>query len=228
MASQDSLWYRVGYTLERARIADPRRLRSLSERAAAGNVGSASPPRPKRVHADGDPPTDEPWEAIIMPAAGQLAGRLLEALARRRRPGLGRLLRAGAAGAGAGVLQALLRPLLSGTGRQRPFAESAGEAALSGAVRGLVYGALVEPRLPGPAFLRGTLYGGLEYLLAPWGGLTNLAGRSAPHRSVPVLANLLDGDAARDDGLVEHVLFGVALAALYDAHSGDAARDPDD
>ena len=219
MAGQDSVWYRVGYTLERARITDPRRLRSLSERSAAGNVGSTSPPRPKRVHADGDPPTDEPWETVIMPAAGALAGRLLGALARRRRPGLGRLLHAGAAGAGAGVLHALVRPLLSGPGRQRPFAESAGESALRGAARGLVYGALVEPHLPGPAFVRGTLYGGLEYLLAPWGGLTNLAGRSAPHRSVPVLADLLDGDTSRDDGLVEHVLFGIALAALCGARA---------
>ena len=81
--------------------------------------------------------------------------------------------------------------------------------------RGLLYGALVEPRLPGPALVRGTLYGTLEYLVSPWGGLTALAGPGAPHRRIPLLASLFDDYQRSDDSFADHLVFGVALALLY-------------
>jgi hypothetical protein len=74
---------------------------------------------------------------------------------------------------------------------------------------------LVEPRLPAPALLQGSAYGGLEYVLSPWGGLGKLAGSKAPQGKFPALSVLMK-DRGVDETLVEHIAFGVALALLYD------------
>jgi hypothetical protein len=85
---------------------------------------------------------------------------------------------------------------------------------LAGAGRGLLYAALVEPRIPGHPIVQGAAYAGLEYLLMPWGGLGELAGSKAPQGKIPALSVLLK-DRGADEQLVEHIAYGVALALLY-------------
>jgi hypothetical protein len=78
-----------------------------------------------------------------------------------------------------------------------------------------MYAAIVEPRVPGPSLLQGSAYGALEYALTPWGGLEELAGPAAPHRRIPALGVLLRG-RGEDEELLQHLVFGVALAILYE------------
>jgi hypothetical protein len=276
MSDQDNIWYRLGYTLERARrrtSAAPR-LRSLGERErgrsgerserdeprAARKVGEARRPRPGptreprsrdreiRERDEGadrpdaregaaEPagglaeflrsasPTGEPWEDVISAVGAAVVGRLLDALPRKRRLGPIRLLHAAAAGAGAALVRELLRPVVSGAAADRPLAERARGAAITGSARGLLYGALVEPRLPGPPLVRGAVYGLVEHLVSPMGGLLTLAGPRAPHRSLPFVSALFEELEQADDTLLEHILFGVGLAALYGARPADAEED---
>jgi hypothetical protein len=165
---------------------------------------------------------------VIAAAAAALAGRFLDSLPRKRRPGLLGLLRAGAAGAAAALLRELVRPMIAGTPRDQPFAEAARGAALAGAARGLLYAGLIDPRVPGPPIVRGAAYGLVEHLVSPWGGLTAIAGPRAPHRTIPFLADLFDDFEPSDDTLVDHLVFGIALAAVYGAWSGDDEMEEED
>jgi len=107
--------------------------------------------------------------------------------------------------------------------RDLPLGDAAREAALSGVARGLTYGALVEPNLPGPSLVRGLAYGLVEHLTSPWGGLTALAGRRGPHR-LPVLSELLEDLGPGGETLVEHLAFGLAVSTLQgtarETHAG--------
>jgi hypothetical protein len=231
----ESVWYRLGYTVERARSLAPRRergdagehrprrtrrgpLRSPAERLMVEGDLDATAPAPL---LPGESPTGEPWEAVIAAAAAALAGRFLDALPRKRRPGLLGLMRAGAAGAAAALLRELARPMITGMTRDQPFVEAARGAALAGAARGFLYAGLIDPRVPGPPILRGAAYGLVEHLVSPWGGLTTIAGPRAPHRTIPFLADLFDDFEPSDDTLVDHLVFGIALAAIYGAWSGE-------
>ena len=102
------------------------------------------------------------------------------------------------------------------------------EAVLSGAARGLLYGTLIEPRIPGPPIVRGAAYGYIEHLVTPMGGLTNLLGAHAPHRSLPFLADLLDEIDPSDETLMEHILFGITMAALYGALPADPEEEDEE
>jgi hypothetical protein len=55
----------------------------------------------------------------------------------------------------------------------------------------------------------------VEYALTPWGGVEELAGPAAPHRRIPALGVLLRG-RGEDEELLQHLVFGVALAILYE------------
>lgn len=219
MLDQNNVWYYLGYALERARERLPRadRLRALEERQGDRRVGAARRSRPGQWPPHRNSPTGEPWEAVLAVAATALLGRALGTMSRKRKPEVVRLLRAGAAGVGAALLRELFRSLGPGERPRPPLVQLVQDAALTGTTRGLVYGALVEPLLHGPPVIRGTAYGSLEYVVSPWGGLTRLVGAHAPHRKVPFLADLLDDLGPSDDTLIDHVLFGVALALLYGA-----------
>ena len=219
MIDQDNVWYRLGYALEQARERIPHadQLRTLEERQTDHKVGAARTSRPGPGLLRRSLPTGEPWETVVTVGASALLGRVLEALPWMRKPGPVRLLRAGAAGVGAALLRELLRSRRTGERPPLPLAQLVQDAAFTGFARGLVYGSLVEPLIPGPSVVRGTAYGSLEYASSPWGGLTNLVGSRAPHRKVPFLADLLDDLEPEDDTLVDHLLFGIALATLYGA-----------
>jgi len=219
MVDQDNVWYRLGYTLEHAREHLPRsdRLHTLEERQADRKVGADRTSRPGRGLLRRNSPTGEPWEAVLAGGTTALFGRVLEALPGKRKPGLMRLLHAGAAGVGAALLRELLRSLRTGERPPPPIAQLLEDAVLTSFARGLVYGSLAEPLIPGPSVIQGAAYGSLEYAAAPWGGLTNLVGARAPHRKVPFLADLLDNLGPDEHTLADHILFGIALATLYGA-----------
>jgi len=198
MQKNKDLWYRFGYALEtaRGRLPTPK----------GGKKGKPSPR---------DDASRKVLDALLTVGAGTVVTRVLSLLPGQRRPSLFRLFRAGAAGAGAAFLSELLRPALVGSERDATLEEELTDILLSGAGRGLVYAAVVEPRIPAPAALKGTAYAALEYALTPWGGLEELAGSLSPHRKIPVLSILLKSRGDQEQFL-EHLAFGLALALLYD------------
>jgi len=198
MPKKENLWYQVGYALETARNRLP---------TPATDTGSKPHPVDHVSH--------KVLDALLTVGAGSILTRALSVLPSKRGPGLFRLFRAGMAGAVAAFLAELARPALTGKHPKTPLEEEITDVLLAGAGRGLLYAALVEPRIPGPPILQGLTYGGLEYALMPWGGLGELAGSKAPQGKIPALSVLLK-DRGADEQLVEHIAFGVALALLYD------------
>ncbi|MGD2068721.1 MAG: hypothetical protein PVI57_08625 [Gemmatimonadota bacterium] len=222
-AEPGSLWYRLGFALERARASSsPSHLRSLAERLphrAKDDEGGRR--RPARGESeDGKRPGDAK-QALLTASTGAIAAKVLDFWPARR-PGVGSLLRAGLSGAGAALVHQLVRPLLDG--EPPGLDDELAEALAAGAARGLVYAAIVEPRLAGRPLARGLLYGALEYAVSPWGGLPRLLGRAAPHSRVPLLPALFEGYDPAEDTLTDHVAFAVALAVLYgDRRDGELA-----
>lgn len=205
MSSDQSLWYRLGYALERARTAPTKVERKLASLDAR---------RPRR-HATDEPsaPGIGAADDLLVSGAVVLLTRVLEAWRPRRSAGVVGLLRAAASGAGAALLVELVRPLLSGERRLAPLGEDTPDRLLAGAAQGLVYGGVVEPRLPGPALLKGALYGSVEHAVHPMGGLYRVLGPHAPR--VPGMGALLDDLDPRDRAYLEHVTFGIVLSLLY-------------
>lgn len=197
MQKNEDIWYRAGYALESARSRLP---------TAKALVKTKPPPLDGVSH--------KVLDAFLAVGAGSVLSRVFALWPSRRRPGLFRLFRAGAAGAAASFLAELAKPLLLGKPAGKPLEAELTDILLTGVGRGLLYAALVEPRVPGPPLLRGTAYGALEYALGPWGGLEELAGSEAPQGKVPALSILLK-DRGKDEEFVERVAFGVALALLY-------------
>jgi hypothetical protein len=216
--SDTSLWYRLGYALERGRSPTPRtRLKALAERLPRRNDAHDGVSRPgRRGHRNDDDAAGRGAVDFLLAAgAGTLTARVLELWPSRGSPGVLALLRAGLAGAGAVLLRRLLAPILEG---ERPgLDDDVAEALAAGAARGLLYAAVIEPRLPGGPVLQGAVYGSVEYAVSPWGGLTKMLGKHAPHRRVPMLAGLFEGYDPSDDTYLDHLAFAVSLAVLYDA-----------
>ena len=211
MSSKQSVWYRLGYALERSRQAPAsgaRKLATLKDRRPA----ERSKERPRRALNPTEWPTAD---QLVASGAVALVAKALDAWRPTRKAGLTGLLKAGLAGAGAAVVVELIRPLLSGKAELPELDEETVNRILVGAGQGVVYGAVVEPRLPGAPLLKGTLYASAEYALNPMGGLGRLLGPHAPLRRVPVLGHLLDELNDHDRAYLEHLAFGVTLAMLY-------------
>jgi hypothetical protein len=208
MASKKSLWFQIGYALERAKHPIPsagEKLTGLAERARERE------PR-RRDEADGEGlSTDDLVSAGLI----LIAGKMLDAWRPRREARFSGLLRAAVAGAGAALLVDLVRPLIAGRPAVAAFDGETGERLLASAGQGLLYGAVVEPRLPGPPLLKGALFASAEYAAHPAGGLSQLVGGYAPLRRLPVVGDLLHGLEAHDRTYLEHLTFGIALAVLY-------------
>lgn len=213
MPKNQDLWYRIGYALESTRgrgtvtkgrsHRKPTPVKEVPGRVLEGIA--------RRVLADLPP---EVMETIFTVGAGTVLTRVLSLWPGRGRPGVFRLFRGGASGAAAALLTELVRPVLTGKKAEKALEEELTDILLSGAGRGLLYAALVEPRTPGPPALQGTVYGAMEYALTPWGGLGELAGSAVPYRRVPVLSVLLRG-RGEEEAFLEHLAFGVVLALLY-------------
>lgn len=198
MQKNQDLWYRIGYALETAR-----------NRLPASREESRTAPKPL------DDASGKLVNALFTVGAGSVLTRVLSLWPGSRRPGLLGLLRAGAAGAAAAFLTEVLRPVLLGEEPPTGLEDELTDLLLSGAGRGLLYAAIVEPRIPAPPLLQGAAYGALEYALTPWGGLEGLAGKAAPQKKVPFLAILLRA-REEEDPFLAHLAFGIALALLYE------------
>lgn len=204
MPRDDDFWFRLGYAAERA----------------LGRVspGEKKPRQPRRKEAR-EPAVGEAAGRLIAAGAGTSVVRLLERWGGRGRPGPLSLIRAAGAGAAAALLVEVARPLL--TRQELSLDGDLIRELLSGAGAGLVYAALVEPRVPGPPLFRGAVYGTVEYLISPWGGLGDVLGPLTPQKRLPLVGALLeDGDHPRTSW-VEQLAFAVALAELYGHGGGD-------
>ena len=219
MAGTKSIWYHIGNALERARNAPPARraLPGLSDRRAEVARGD-----------DADDGAIPSADELLAAGAAIAVDRVLATWSGRKPPGFARLVRAGVAGAAAALLTDLVRPLLTGR-RDRPVIDAdTADRMLAGAGQGLLYGSLVEPRLPGPPLLKGAVYASAEYLTDPAGGLSGLLGGHAPQRNLPVLGDVMDALDDQERAYLEHLAFGIALALLYESRSARSGIDPDD
>lgn len=221
MSPRQSIWFRLGHALERARpggAAAGKTVAGLAERR------TERAPSKRKDATRALPSTDELIDAGIAVAVDGLLG----AWGRRRRPGFSGLVRAGAAGAGAALLVDLLRPLLRGNAELPVIDRQTADHLIAGVGQGLVYGAVVEPRVPGPALVKGALYGSVEYAADPVGGLSHLLGSHTPQGRLPVVGEILEGVDGHDRAYLEHVVFGIALALLYELSRSSNGILPDE
>jgi hypothetical protein len=222
MASAQSLWFRIGYALERAKHPTPsagNMLKGLAERA--------STKKPRRLE-DGEGAAGISSDDLVTAGLVLAAGKLLDLWRPRRRARLSTLLRSAVAGAGAALLLDLLRPLLEGRPPVGGLDPETGERVLAGAGQGLLYGAVVEPRLPGPPLLKGALFGSAEYVADPAGGLSHVVGTHAPHRRLPLVGDLFGKLEPHERTYLEHLTFGIALALLYGSSPSSNGILPED
>ena len=218
-----SIWYRLGYALESARhgARSAQKARSVEKVRGAAKGGSAAEARSAReARGEATEPRNRPvsstLDQLIATATGIIGDRLFSIVAGRR-PGALRLTHAALAGAGAALALSLFRNGKNGTsdvgsGRPDPTAEL-----LTGAARGMLYGAVLEPRLPGSPLVRGATFGVMEYVTSPFGGLDGILGASSPHRTMPIIAALLGSSESVNESMADHVAFGVTLGLLYGA-----------
>lgn len=221
-----SIWYQVGYALESARhgvrsaqeAQSAKKAESTGKGRSAKKAGSTGKGRPAKRS-----PVSSTVDQLIATGTGILGDRLFSIVAGRR-PGSLRLTRAALAGAGAALALSLFRPGKNGTaGNGRSPRDPTAEI-LTGAARGMLYGAVLEPRLPGSPLLRGAAFGVMEYVTSPFGGLDGILGASSPHRTMPIIAALLGPSDAMALSIADHVAFGVTLGLLYGRGSARRGR----
>ena len=220
-----SIWYHLGYALESAshgaQAAQEARSAKNAPLEAKGTAARESRSS-RKVHGRSTDPERKPVSSavdqFIATGTGVLGDRLLSILLGRR-PGPLRLTHAALAGAGAALVLSLFRHGVNGTGEEWQNRPEPIEALLRGAARGVLYGSVLEPRLPGPPLLRGATYGVIEYVTSPFGGLDGILGASSPHRTMPILAALVGTSDSTAGSMVDHVAFGITLGLLYGAGS---------
>lgn len=216
MSDPSDFWYRLGYTFESTLSRAPTgTLRSLASRKdeAAKRRGDKDARPARSEPEEGGEDGGSALEVALATGAGALGVKLLKAWPGRGVPGAARLGKAAMAGAVAALLRELVVPWA--TGEERVDPGEVPERLIAGSARGLLYAAVVEPRLPGPSLLRGLVYGGAEYMLSPYGGARGLLGRLAPYRQLPVVGGVLDDAAGGETTLADHLVFAAALAVLY-------------
>ena len=205
-----SIWYQLGYALESARHGASSARSTAQAGSARNGRGKATDPERRLVSSTID--------QLIATGTGILGDRLFSVVVGRR-PGSLRLTRAALAGAGAALALSLFRPGKNGTKEDGQNPPDPTAELLTGAARGVLYGAVLEPRLPGSPFLRGATFGVMEYVTSPLGGLDGILGASSPNRTMPIVAALLGpSDSVAKSGagsITDHIAFGIALGFLY-------------
>lgn len=203
MASKD-LWYTLGYTIESIRL----------RREARRGVGGSPLP--------GGSPSGDLFQHLLVAlsaaGAGLLAHHLVGRTSAEKRPaaGLRRIFAGGWAGALSAGATELFRPALTTTPRSLSFPRTLARALVRGAGRGMAFAALAAPRLRGPRVLRGTAFGALEYLLAPWGGLAGVAGRRGRGGGLQLFSLLVPAEEREKEAFLYLVAYGILLAYLYE------------
>ncbi|GMR13832.1 MAG: hypothetical protein BMS9Abin29_2051 [Gemmatimonadota bacterium] len=199
MTDRQNLWFRLGFAIESARPSTLRAKIRSSERSLLRNPFFKE-----------EVPKETMLDSMLNAGAGAVAGRVLGG---GRGPGPVGLARAAAAGATATLTRSLVRVAFNlGPNEGTP---DLGREVLGGAARGLLYGAVVEPRLVGSPLTRGLAFGAVEYLVAPWGGLDKVLGAASPRRTMPILGALMAVEKAPEESFTDHLIFGVALGLLY-------------
>lgn len=216
MSSKKSVWYRLGYALGQAREAPAKGSRKL-----AGLKERASLPAEKGENS----PTALDLDEILTATGVALAAKMLDRRSEGGGSGFLSMIRAALAGAGAGLLVELVRPLLSGEADIGSLDEDTPDRLLAGAVQGLVYGTLLEPWIPGPSTLKGVVYGSAEYAAMGMGGIGKMVGGHSSLGRLPGVGPLLAELDPQERAYLEHVVFGVALAVLYGSPSSNGMRD---
>ena len=149
-----------------------------------------------------------------------VADRVLRNWNQRNEPNFKQLVRAAVSGATAALIVDLLRPLVQRKRGVPVLDLETADRMIAGAGQGLVYGSVVEPRVPGPPITKGFLFGAAEYLAKPLGGVSEFLGQHAPQSRLPILSQVLQEREDHERLWLEHVAFGVALALIY--HSKDS------
>jgi len=216
--SEEDLWYRIGYAIERARTGTDNETESTALARLRDRVGhlagTAAPVLGRKLRTSkpskGVPSTD----ALMLAAYTSLGVSVLKRWRPRHRAGFLDLIRGGAAGAAAALLVEILRPVILGADREDDDDELV-RAVLAGVGEGMVYAAAIEPRLPGPPSARGAAFGTASYMLAPLGGLTRLLRPLSPHRKLPGLSSLLEDGRSGERNYLETLVIGMAVAIFY-------------
>ena len=120
-----------------------------------------------------------------------------------------------------------MRPILRRQPELPILDRETGDRVLAGLGQGLLYGAVVEPRVPGPALLKGALFGSAEYAADAAGGLAHLLRAHAPLGRIPFVGKILEDIDPRDRVYVEHLAFGIVLALLYGSSPSSNGTAPD-
>ena len=217
MASDNNIWFQIGHALERARQGIPAKgvpakgtsVASLRDRLAAREEQRTT----KRDTRPPVPTSDD----LMTAGVAMIVDRVLGSWGRREDPGFTRLLRAAASGAAAALIVDLVRPLLQGDPAMPVLDRETADRMIAGAGQGLVYGSVVEPRVPGPPLAKGVLFGSAEYMADPLGGVSGLLGRHAPQNRLPVVGDVLHRLEDHEQAWLEHVAFGIALAVIYES-----------
>lgn len=199
MTDTQNLWFRLGYALESAR---PSTVRAKVRSREGGLL--------RNPFSKNGVPEGTMLDSLLSAGAGAVAGRLLGG---GSSPGALGLAHAAAAGATATVARSLIRIALNL--EPNGGAPDLGREVLQGAARGLLYGAVVEPRLLGSPLTRGLAFGVVEYAVAPWGGLDEVLGAASPRRTMPILGALMAAEKAPAESFTDHLVFGVVLGLLY-------------
>ena len=199
MTDRQNLWFRLGYALESAR---PLNVRAKVRSSEGGLL--------RNPFAKNGAPEGTMLDSLLSAGAGAVAGRVLGG---GSSPGPLGLARAATAGATATVARSLIRIALDLEPNEGT--PNLGREVLEGAARGLLYGAVVEPRLAGSPFTRGLSFGVVEYTVAPWGGLDEVLGAASPRRTMPILGALMAVEKAPAESFTDHLVFGVVLGLLY-------------
>jgi len=206
---QETRWYDLGFALERARQSPSRdRLDGLVDRLLtfrSGDDGEAS--EAERDGADA-------FDALLGGGAAVLGRQLLKALPKQTDPSVTRVAKGAAAGAAATFARELAAPLLRGRFERPELGDGTGQRLLSGAARGALFAAVIDPRLPGPAPVRGAVYAAVEYLLTPSGGIGRIASGIAPWRIIPGADSVVKKLESGEESIVDHLVFGLALALM--------------
>jgi hypothetical protein len=212
MASTNNIWFQIGHAIERARHGVPAKgtsVASLRDRLAQREEERAQ----ERETRSPVPTSDD----LMTAGVAMIVDRVLGSWGRRAEPGFTRLLRAAASGAAAALIVDLVRPLLRGEPGLPVLDRDTADRIIAGAGQGLVYGAVVEPRVPGPSLAKGVLFGSAEYMADPLGGVSGLLGQHAPQNRLPVVGDVLDRLEDHEQAWLEHVAFGIALAVIYES-----------
>ncbi|MCH1570401.1 MAG: hypothetical protein L7S64_03590 [Longimicrobiales bacterium] len=212
MASTNNIWFQIGHAIERARHGVPAKgtsVASLRDRLAQREEERAQ----ERQTRSPVPTSDD----LMTAGVAMIVDRVLGSWGRRAEPGFTRLLRAAASGAAAALIVDLVRPLLRGEPGLPVLDRDTADRIIAGAGQGLVYGAVVEPRVPGPSLAKGVLFGSAEYMADPLGGVSGLLGQHAPQNRLPVVGDVLDRLEDHEQAWLEHVAFGIALAVIYES-----------